>query len=103
MSEKETRQPIRTRRRYDTEFKRAAVENYKKNGSNLSQTSQELGINIWTLRDWIEADREGNGPVKGDQTKEELQEQVQRLQKELNRVTEQRDILKKSLGILSNT
>jgi transposase len=34
-------------------------------------------------------------------SKEQLQEEVERLQRELARMTEQRDILKKAAGILS--
>lgn len=93
----------RKRRSYDAAFKRAAVEHYKKHGSDLSRASQELGINLWTLRDWVEAERGANTPTKAERSREELEAENRRLAKELERVTEQRDILKKSLGILSTT
>ena len=103
MNENRENKEVRERRQFNAEFKKAAVENYKKNGNNLSRTAQELGINHWTLRDWVDLDRQGSAPAKGERSKEEMEEEIRRLKKELERVTEQRDILKKSLGILSTT
>jgi transposase len=91
--------PKRERRHYDPQFKRAAVEHYHRHGGDLSRTAVELGINYWTLRDWIEAAR--TGPASAPHTVAELEADNRRLKAELARVTEQRDILKKSLGILS--
>ena len=99
----ENKEASRTRRHYNAEFKKAAVENYKKNGRDLSRTAHELGINHWTLRDWVEADRNASAPANSERSKEELEEEIRRLRKDLERVTEQREILKKSLGILSTT
>jgi transposase len=91
----------RPRRYYDAEFKKAAVEHCERHGGDLSGTSTELGINYWTLRDWVDAAR---GKVAGPATPRtavELEAEVRRLKSELARVIEQREILKKSLGILS--
>ena len=103
MNEIKENREVRARRHFNAEFKKAAVENYKKNGSNLSRTAQELGINHWTLREWVELDRKASAPVKRERSKEEMEEEIRVLKKDLERVTEQRDILKKSLGILSAT
>lgn len=103
MTEKESNKSKKERRRYDKEFRRAAVEHYKKHGRELSRTAQELGINHWTLRDWLDADKAADQPPKTERTVTELEAENRRLANELARVTEQRDILKKSLGILSTT
>jgi len=89
----------RSRRKYDAQFKAAAVEHCRRHGGELLKTAQELGINYWTLRDWMEAAKAPpeSSPIGVPQ----LQEENRRLKVELARVTEQRDILKKSLGILS--
>ena len=91
----------RPRRYYDAEFKKAAVEHCARHGGDLSGTSAELGINYWTLRDWVEAARGQDAGPATPRTVAELEGEVRRLKSELARVTEQREILKKSLGILS--
>lgn len=92
----------RPRRQYDAEFKRAAVEHSERHGGDLSRTAGELGVNYWTLRDWVEASRKSAVAPSAPRTMAELEAENRRLRKELARVTEQREILKKSLGILSN-
>jgi len=91
----------RERRHYDAEFKKAAVAHCARHGGDLSRTAGELGVNYWTLRDWVEAARPAAAPPATPRTVVELEAEVRRLQSELARVTEQREILKKSLGILS--
>ena len=91
----------RPRRHYDAEFKKAAVEHCARHGGDLSGTAGELGINYWTLRDWVEAARAKAAPPATPRTAAELEAEVRRLRSELARVTEPRAILKKSLGILS--
>jgi transposase-like protein len=86
---------------YDAEFKKAAVEHCARHGGDLSGTAAELGVNYWTLRDWVEATRPTATPPGAPRTVAELEAEVRRLKSELARVTEQREILKKSLGILS--
>ena len=105
MSEKKpaTTEPSGTgkkqRRKFDAAFKAASVEHCRLHGGNLFQAAQDLGINYWTLRDWVE--RAKSPPPSQPSTMPELEQENQRLKAELARVTEQRDILKKSLGILS--
>ncbi len=87
---------------YDEAFKRSAVEHYQRHGSTIRRTAQELGINHWTLRGWIQAQNtEQPPPVVRNLS--EAEREITRLRAELTRVSEQRDILKKSLGILSHT
>ena len=91
----------RARRPYDAEFKKAAVEHCARHGGDLSRTAGELGVNYWTLRDWVEAARPAAAPSTTPGTVAEWEAEVRRLRSELARVTEPREILKKSLGILS--
>lgn len=103
MNQTTERKPKRVRQYYDAQFKSAALEHYHQNGRNLCTSARALGVNPWTLRDWIEKERDGVAPNRAGRTAAELEAENRRLQKELARVTEQRDILKKSLGILSTT
>ena len=66
------------------------MEHCARHGGDLSGTAGELGINYWTLRDWVEAARAAARPVT-PRTDAELEEEVRRLRGELVRVTEQRE------------
>jgi transposase len=90
----------RTRNKYTPEFKVQAVAHVNRHGGDATRAAAELGINYWTLRDWMEAAREPVKPAEPSSV-EELRRENAKLKSELERVTEQRDILKKSLGILS--
>ena len=61
-----------------------------------------MGINYWTLRGWIQA-QSPQAPPAALRNLSEAETEIARLRAEVMRVTEQRDILKKSLGILSHT
>ena len=88
----------RTFKRYDESFKRAAVELLLSSDKSLKQIAEELDVSTWTLRSW--AKRYGP-PPQGALSADELQAENQRLRQELLRIKTQRDILKKTLGILS--
>ena len=88
------------RRQFAAAFKKAAVEHCQRHGGSISDTANELGINYWTLRDWVDHAKAGASSTKAS-TVSELEAENHRLRKELAKVTEQREILKKSLGILS--
>lgn len=90
----ETNKSKRTRRKYDEGFKKQAVALLQTSGRSLNQISAELGVSHWNLRDW----REIYGPRS---TPAQLMQQLERLRQELSEVREQRDALKKALGILS--
>jgi transposase-like protein len=90
--------PDRTFKRYDEAFKRSAVELLLSSGKSLKQIATELGITTWTLRDWK---KRFGPPPSSALSADELQAENQRLRQELLRIKTQRDILKKTLGILS--
>jgi transposase-like protein len=87
-------------KRYDEAFKRQAVEHWMLSGKSCRQVAQELGVNFQSLQNWKKQFKAlPAGQVAG--TLEALQAENRRLQKELRRVAQQRDILKKTLGIIS--
>lgn len=91
----------RPRRQYDAAFKQSAVAHCHRHSGDVNRTAQDLGLNHWTLRDWIQNDRRKNQPPAPTRSLLEVEAENTRLRADLARVTEQRDILKKSLGILS--
>jgi transposase len=90
----------RTRRVYDAAFKQSAVAHCLRHGGDVTRSARDLGVNAWTLRDWVAAARRPAAPATPP-TVAELQSELGRLRADMARLTEQRDILKKSLGILS--
>jgi transposase-like protein len=89
-------QPAPQTKRYDEAFKRQAVEHWIKSGKCGTQVAAELGISYPSLKSWKRAYAGDALPVRAD-----LAAENRALKAELARVREQRDILKKTLGILS--
>jgi transposase len=81
------------RRRYTEEFKVAAVRQVTVEGHPVAEVAKRLGIATKSLYDWRR--RYGDNPELAAEIKAE-QVENQRLRKELKRVTEERDILKKA-------
>jgi len=95
-----TEQTKTKHKRYDEAFKKSAVEHWLISGKSARQVATELGINVQNLPKWKQKFKAlPAGQVAG--TLEALQAENRRLQKELHRVAQQRDILKKTLGIIS--
>jgi len=83
-------------KRYDETFKRQAVENWLRSSRPGTQVARELGISYPALKDWKRRYFGDATPSRPD-----LAAENRALKAELQRVREQRDILKKTLGILS--
>jgi len=91
-------QKKRSRRNYDAEFKKAAVEHCARHGGDVHRMAGELGVNHRTLRDWVEAARATSAPAAPPRTVAELETEVRRLKGELARVTEQRETGRRASG-----
>ena len=98
-----------TPRSYDEAFKRAAVAQWQ-SGVPARRVAEGLGITTESLRTWR---RQFSGAPAGSvvavdgklpaiaPTAQELQAEVRRLRAQLQSVTNQRDILKKAVGIFA--
>jgi len=87
------------RRKYSDEFKEEAVKLAQRSGVPMSQTAKELGINAEMLRSWVR--QFGSGPGGEKRISPSEHSELIRLRRELKRVTEERDILKKAVGIFT--
>ena len=88
---------------YDKEFKLNAVKLYLKSGCGFKQTATELGIPFSTLIGWVELyKKRGKEAFPGKGHIHESDSEVVNLRKKLAIVSEERDILKKALGIFSS-
>lgn len=89
--------------RHDEEFRRWVVEHWAESGKTAAVVAQEFGVNVWNLRDWKRRYEPKPKLPGGPQPSsvEGLQRENQALRQQLARVTSQREILKKSLAIIS--
>ena len=95
----------REAKKYDEQFKRSVVEHWVSSGQSGAKVARDFGVKVWNLRDWK---RLYAPPAKavGDPVPEspaEMKGEIQQLRKELARTIHQREILKKTLGIISET
>jgi len=83
---------------YSREFKMEAVRLITEKGYSIAEASRNLGVEYSVLRRWkkqLANDPENAFPGKGKL--KAADEQLKQLQRELERVKEERDILKKAL------
>ena len=83
------------RRTYSEEFRIEAVKQVLENGYSITDTAHRLGIHPDSLRNWIKR-LESPEAIQKHKILDESQVEIKKLQKELKRVTEERDILKKA-------
>lgn len=80
-------------KRYPEEFKLAAVRQITECGYAVSDVSKRLDVTVDSLYTWI---RKYGPDSAAYQAKSAEQTELHRLRKELKRVTEERDLLKKA-------
>ena len=93
----------KVRRQYSREFKQEAVRLLETSGRSASELERELGIgkgNLWRWKREFAADGEDAFPGHGRLTPE--QERLRQLERELEIVRQERDILKKAVAIFSH-
>jgi transposase len=93
---------VKQQKTYPREFKVQAVQLVKSSGKPMSQIARELGISDSALSKWCKQltdQGEQAFPGSGHQSAE--QEEIRRLRRELEVTRQERDILKKVVGIYS--
>jgi transposase-like protein len=98
--------PVKIRRKFDQTFKREAVHNWLSSGKSAEAVAQELGLLANRLYAWKKrfapADAGGRAaPGAKPGSLADLQARLEAAERENRHLREQRDILKKTLGILS--
>jgi transposase len=91
----------RKHKRYDENFKRSAVDLWLQGGKSVEAIAAELGISTQSLKQWKKKLAALPATGLGQRSPAQLGEENRRLKRELQHVLRQRDILKKTLGILS--
>ena len=83
-------------RRYDQEYKDMIVELFKA-GMSLAELSSEYGIAKSTINGWIKDVKE----IKVDENEVMTLKEVKALKKEMARIKEENEILKKAMAIFA--
>ena len=87
---------------YTREFKEEAVRLAASSGKPIAQVARELGISDTSIHQWRrELAQHGKEAFPGSGHQTALEEENRRLKRELERVQQEREILKKVLSIFS--
>ena len=82
--------------RYTDEFKAEAVKQIVERGYPVSEVSERIGVSANSLYKWLKEDARNPKSLKAEGANKELEAENARLKRELRRVEEERDILKKA-------
>ncbi len=96
--------PARVKASYTDQYKQEALELWRASGRSAAKVAAELGIRPPLLYRWARAERVPSTPKaerKRARSIEELEKENRQLRQENAKLLEQREVLKKSLGILS--
>jgi transposase len=96
--------PAHNKAKYTDEYKQEALELWRNSGRSAAKVAAELGIRPPLLYRWARLERQpklSKSDSKSGRSAEELEAENRRLRAENAKLLEQREILKKSLGILS--
>ena len=97
----------KTRKKFDNAFKQQAVELWLNSGKAATEVAAELGFNAQRLSAWrgrfAPPPPRGEGGGGAKRSAEQLETENSSLRREVDYLRQQRDILKKTLGILSET
>jgi transposase len=93
---------VEKRRKYDREFKLEAVRLSREAGRSVASVARDLGISENVLHVWrAKQKQDGQSAFPGSGHQHGEAEELRRLRRQLAEVTEERDILKKALGVFS--
>jgi len=81
---------------YSSEFKESAIKLALEGEKPISQTARDLGIRKSTLYTWIHKHAGPKALAEKSNNNEHVYDENKRLKKELSRVIQERDLLKKA-------
>lgn len=95
--------PVHAKKSYTEEFKQQALQLWRTSGRSAAKVGAELGIRPALLYEWSRELRPATGGQGAREARSlaELEAEISRLRDENAKLLEPREVLKKSLGILS--
>ena len=89
------------RRRYTDEFKSEAVRLVEDTGRPVAQVARELGISDNVLYRWVSEARDAHSRGSSRATVRVEAEELTRVKRELSRVTQERDFLRRAAAFFA--
>jgi len=92
------------RKKYSKQFKLDSLELYEKGEKSMSQVERELGITAGLLGKWREELQQAKGPGEafpGNGNLPDSEARIRQLERENAQLRQEKEILKKVLGIYS--
>ena len=91
------------RKRYDQDFKLNTIQLIMGGNTSLAAVSRDLGVSKSTLHDWLKEYRTNKDKAfTKSESSSSQNEDIRRLRRENEILRQERDILKKALGIFSS-
>jgi transposase len=92
---------MNTKKKFTEEFRREAIKLVTEQGYSQSEAGKSLGINGKNISRWLkESQLKKHSPAI--QTKQDVNEELNRLRKENHRLKLEREILKKAAAFFAN-
>lgn len=91
------------RRKYTEDFKREAVRLMETSGKSVAELARDLGINDNNLYRWRSRYGKQQQTVNSSGSMAEVEAEVKRLQRKVEVLRQERDILKKAMSIVSRS
>jgi transposase len=92
----------KTQRTFTKEFKQEAVQLVQSSGKSQTQIARDLGIADSTLHHWCKLfSQQGEQAFPGSGHQSPHEEEIRHLKRENELLRQERDILKKAIGIFS--
>jgi transposase len=91
----------RSRNQYSDEYKSEAVRLVNDSGKPVAQIARQLGVNANVLHRWAREDGEAQRAGKTRSSVKAEQEELMRLRRELARVTQERDFLRRAAAFFA--
>jgi transposase len=85
---------------YREQFKRDAVALVRSSEKSIAQLAAELGVSPQSLRNWVKQTQLDSGERRDGLTSEERDE-LRRLRRDVRRLEQERDILKKAAAFFA--
>lgn len=86
------------RKVYTPEFRETAVRLASQPDASIPAIARELGVSIWTLRQWI---KQAAKPPATRQEESDLRTRLRKLEAEVRQLRMERDILKKATAFFA--
>ncbi|MCK4608574.1 MAG: transposase [Gammaproteobacteria bacterium] len=87
---------------YDLEFKQSSVKLAVDSGQTMVQTAKDLGVNVNTLHGWVAKYCKKANASHQQEAEPNQAEKIKQLKKQVARLKQERDILKKAAAYFAS-